>query len=95
MDSKTIVEVSAGEAAMLTQLRASPELADRLQALLASARAEQLGEASADEAEERIVAQLRAFGKAAMNSWARQAEAVAVQRLQQRDPQLRPRSKKN
>jgi hypothetical protein len=95
MDSELMMSVDSGERVLIEQLRANPALGEKLKALLASARAEQLGMASADEAEERIVEQLRAVGTEAMQGWAEASEARIGVHMQALDATARVRTKKN
>lgn len=95
MEPKKSQELDSNERALVEQVRANPQLGEKLYALLASARAEQLGRASADEAEECIVGQLRALGQEAMQGWAHQSEARIAQQMKALDATARVRTKKN
>lgn len=75
MDANNLNDLSVRERMLIEQVRAHPGLGEKLHALMASARGEQLGEASADEAEERIVEQMRALGLEALQGLERAARA--------------------
>lgn len=95
MEPKNLDELSKRERLLIEQLRSNAVLGEKLHALLASARAEQLGQASADEAEERIVGQLRALGQEAMQGWAHESEARIAGQMKALDATARVRTKKN
>jgi hypothetical protein len=56
--------------------------------------AEHLGQAGADEVEERVVTHIRDMGLAALHGWARQTEEQCARQLQRDDPSARLRKKK-
>jgi hypothetical protein len=95
MDSKTAMELNEAERRMIEQIRGNPRLGERIHHLLASGRAEQLEQASADEAEERIAEQMRAVAEEVMGGWAEAVERQAGERLCASDPTARVRTKKN
>jgi hypothetical protein len=95
METKQTMEVSRQEVRLLEQLRANPRMEQHLRSLLECAMAEHLGEAGADEVEERIVTHSRDIGLAALSGWAMQTEEDCARQLQRAEPLARRRSKKN
>lgn len=62
---------------LAAQLLAHPELSAPLEALLAMVQEETALGCSADEIEERVITQIRALGRASLQSWAAHACAAA------------------
>jgi len=94
MDTKTIMEVSNEEARLLGQMRSNPQFEEHLRGLLDCAMAEHLGQAGADEVEERAVKHSRGIGLAAIHGWARQTEEQGARQLLREEPSARLRKKK-
>jgi hypothetical protein len=94
METKKTMEISNEEARLLEQLRANPRLEQPLRALLACAMAEHMGEAGADEAEERIAGHINALGLEALRGWAMQTEEQCAQELLRAEPKAHRRLKK-
>jgi hypothetical protein len=94
MKTKNMMEVSNEEARLLEQLRANPQIGEHLRAVLQCAMSEHMGEAGADEAEERIVKHTKALGLAVLTGWARQADEQCARQLRLSEPDARQRAKK-
>jgi hypothetical protein len=88
------MEVSNEEARLLEQLRSNPQVEEHLHALLECAQAEHLGQAGADEVEERVVKHIKDIGLAAMHGWARQTEEQCARQVLRDEPGARLRKKK-
>jgi hypothetical protein len=94
METEDTMKVSKEEARLLEQLRTNPQLVEHLRAVLECAMAEHMGEAGADEAEERIVKHINGLGLAALTGWARQTEEHCAQELKRDEPRAHQRLKK-
>ena len=90
-DPKTL---SPQESKLIEQLRAHPELLERLESILAIASAADGPLKTADEVEELLIQELRRLGSSTMHQWAEQAEERVSTELQQEDPTVRSRKKK-
>lgn len=88
------VEVTAEEKRLLEQMRRHPELARRMQEILALAENADGPLKTADEIEALLIEELRKLGNTTMNEWAAVAEDRVSQQLMERDPSVRARKKK-
>ena len=79
------------EERLLEKLRSHPELLERFEAILEIT--ESPG-GTADQVEERLVAEVRRLGNKAMQDWAQGAEEQAAQELRQKTPGARVRKKR-
>ncbi len=94
-DKKTVVkDLSSSEVRLLEQLRAHPEMKERLQGILDIACNQEAPLRSADEVEELLIQEMRRFGNTSMHQWAKQTEQRVVDELKAQDPALRSRKKK-
>lgn len=83
-----------GDAALLSFLRAHPDIRSRV-ASIAGAVGNADGDLDeADAAEERLVAEMRHMGLAALQGWAEERVA-ATERAVRRQPSIRRQGKKN
>jgi hypothetical protein len=89
----TPTEVSAGELQLIEQLRAHPELMERVKSLMEIVKAEGAIK-RADEIEALLIEQMRRLGKTTMESWACGAEKTLGAQLKQQDASAVVRKKK-
>ncbi len=94
MEPTKAQELDRNERALIELVRGNPQWAQKLYALMASARAERQGQASTDEAEERIVGQLHALGQEAIQGWAQASGKRIAQQMGALDATARVRTKK-
>ncbi len=93
---KTVVnQLSAAELQVIEQLRAHPEMMERLQSILALIRNAEGPLRTADEVEELLLQEMRRWGNTSMQQWAIAAEERVSQELKVQDPTLRSRKKKH
>ncbi|MEI9897880.1 MAG: hypothetical protein WDN28_29500 [Chthoniobacter sp.] len=79
------------EKRLLEKLRSHPELLERFEAILEITESPS---GTADQVEERLVAEVRRLGNKAMQDWAQGAEAKAAEGLRQKTPGARVRKKR-
>jgi len=89
----TSTELSAGELELIEQLRAYPELMERVKSLLEIVQAEGAIK-RADEIEALLIEELRRLGKTTMESWASGSEKTLGAQLKQKDASVVVRKKK-
>jgi hypothetical protein len=89
----TPTEVNAGELQLIEQLRAHPELMERVKSLLEIVQAEGAIK-RADEIEALLIEKMRQLGKTTMESWASGAEKTLGAQLKQQDASAVVRKKK-
>ncbi len=96
MKKKKIVVkgLSESEIELIKQLRAHPEMMERLQSILEITRNAEGPLKSADEIEELLIQEMRRLGNTSMNQWARLAEERVSDELKAEDPTVRSRKKK-
>jgi phosphoribosyl-dephospho-CoA transferase len=87
-------EITAEENRVLEQMRRHPEIAKRMQEILALTDSADGPLKTADEIEELLIEELRKLGNTAMNGWAAVAEERVSQQLKEQDPSVRARKKK-
>jgi hypothetical protein len=85
MDNKTILAI----------LDENPELRERVTQLLSTVVNEGGNIELADEAEQRVIDQLRLMGHDALQAWANHQTKVVGKRAQQQKPNLRKHEKKS
>jgi hypothetical protein len=78
----------------MEQLRAHPEMMERLQSILELTRNAEGPLKSADEVEELLIEEMRRLGNVTMNQWATQAEERVSTELKSQDSAVRSRKKK-
>lgn len=83
------------EQRLLEQLRAQPEILERLEAIVAMTQADGEKLPTADEVEERLVEEVRRLGNEVLTRWAGNAEARAGRELEQKQPGVGVRKKKS
>ena len=86
--------LNESEVKLITQLRANPQMMERLQSILELIGPTDGRLKTADEVEELLLQEMRRLGNTSMQHWARQAEARVSQEAQAQDPTLRSRKKK-
>jgi hypothetical protein len=92
---KTVVKgLSPSELQLVEQLRAHPEMMERLQSILDITCNQEGPLQSADEVEELLIQEMRRLGNTSMHQWAKQAEQRVGDELKAQDPRLRSRKKK-
>src|SRR5258708_22927821 len=74
----------AREQRLIEKLRKRPQLLERLEAIMGISEAEGEKVATADEIEERLMAEIRRLGSEVMGQWAENAEARVSPELEQR-----------
>jgi hypothetical protein len=87
-------QLSPSEMQVIEQLRAHPEMMERLQSVLDIIRNADGPLKSADEVEELLVQEMRHWGSTSMQQWALQAQERVSQELKAQDPTVRSRKKK-
>jgi len=86
--------LSQSESQLIAQLRAHPELMERLQNILEIIRNAEGPLKTADEVEESLVQEMRRLGNATMTQWATQAEERVSTELKSHDSTVLSRKKK-
>jgi hypothetical protein len=86
--------LSQSEIQLIEQLRAHPEMMERLQSILEITGTTEGPLKTADEVEELLLQEMRRLGNTSMHHWASQAEERVSQEVQAQDPTLRSRKKK-
>jgi hypothetical protein len=86
--------LSQSESQLIAQLRAHPELMERLQNILEIIRNAEGPLKTADEVEELLVQEMRRLGNATMTQWATQAEERVSTELKSHDSTVLSRKKK-
>lgn len=87
-------KVTATEAKLLEQLRAHPEMLERMQSILELASNQEGPLKTADEVEEALIEQIRQLGQTTMTQWAKTAEQRVTTELHAEDPTVVSRKKK-
>lgn len=87
-------KVTATEAKLLEQLRAHPEMLERMQSILELASNQEGPLKTADEVEEALIEQIRQLGHTTMTQWAKTAEERVTTELHVEDPTVVSRKKK-
>src|SRR6266403_4650341 len=80
----TPTELNAGELELMQQLRAHPDLMERVKMLLEIVKADGAVK-RADEIEALLIEEMRRLGKTSMESWAKGAEKTLATQLKQKD----------
>mgnify|MGYP006908224622 CR=1 FL=1 len=88
------VEVTAEEKRLFERMRRHPELARRIQEILALAENTDGPLKTADEIEELLIEELAKLGNTTMNEWAAVAEDRVSQQLQAQDASVGARKKR-
>jgi hypothetical protein len=92
---KTVVnQLSPAELQVIEQLRAHPDMMERLQSILEITRNAEGPLKTADEVEELLLQEMRRWGNTSMQQWAIQAEERVSNELKAQDATLRSRKKK-
>jgi len=89
-----VSQLSPAELQLIEQLRAQPEMMERLQSILELTRTAEGPLKTADEVEELLLQELRRWGNTSMRQWAIAAEQRVSHELQAQDPTVRSRKKK-
>jgi hypothetical protein len=87
-------KISATEAKLLEQLRAHPEIRERMESILELASAEEGPLKTADEVEDQLIEEIRKLGHTTMTQWAHNAEERVSLELRNEDPTVVSRKKK-
>jgi hypothetical protein len=95
MTKKTVINgLSPSEDQLIVQLRAHPEMMERLQSILEITSHAEGPLKTADEVEELLVQEMRRLGHVTMNQWAIQAEERVSAELKSQDSTVLSRKKK-
>jgi uncharacterized protein with PhoU and TrkA domain len=86
--------LSPQEARLIEQLRARPEMLERVQSILELASSTEGSLKTADEVEELLIQEMRRLGNTTMNQWAAGAEERVGRELKQQDATVLSRKKK-
>jgi hypothetical protein len=89
-----VSQLSPAELQVIEQLRAQPEMMERLQSILEITRNAEGPLKTADEVEELLIQELRRWGNTSMHQWAMQAEERVSNELRAQDSTVRSRKKK-
>lgn len=89
-----VSQLSPAEVQVIQQLRAQPEMMERLQSILELTRNAEGPLKTADEVEELLLQELRRWGNTSMQQWAIEAEERVSQELKAQDATVRSRKKK-
>ena len=94
-NEKTVqLKITLTEVRLLEGLRQHPEMKERMQSILDLARNQHGLLKTADELEERLIAEVRQLGYCTMTQWARTAQERVTTELQTADPTVVSRKKK-
>ncbi len=83
------------EVELLEKLRAYPELKTRIEQLVAIMDNDDGETTLADEAERRVIEELRGMGQDALQGWADRQSKKATKRVAEHNPAMRKHVKKN
>jgi len=94
MEARQMATTKLSDQAFLAFLEKHPDLRDRFASIVSAVEDSEGNLKEADAAEERIVEEMRLFGREAMQGWAERQVAVTEQEIRQQ-PQMHRQGKKN